>query len=162
MPNLIGFTWRKTVSHSHTNQAPASFQCGPSPVTGRPRWEHAPAFSKRSHSTDTCEKPTCSHGLQWPSMEKLRAQLANVYSYKLLHFSRPGFSTCLLSFTDWSAVICAHWAHNRLLRVLCVGLILESRKMGRITNQLDVQFTGVDSQGSALLELGNKRGLCVP
>lgn len=95
MPNLIGFTWRNATSHSHTDRAPAGLSTGCHWSPGGPGENTDLAFSKLSHSTNACEKPTFSHDLQWQSVYELRAQLANIYSHEQLHFSHPAFSTCV-------------------------------------------------------------------
>lgn len=127
MSHLIGFTWRRAMPHNYTHWAPASLQDGLSVLTRTPRWEHRPAFSKASHSVDTREKPACSHDPQRQSREKLRARLANIDSHKSgFIFPTWPFPRVYFIFIDWRVVVCIHKAHNLLLHVLCVGLILES------------------------------------
>lgn len=141
MSNLTGLTWRKILSHNHTNQAPASLQPLPSLITGRSRREHAQVLSKFSHSTDlTVKSLQPPQDLQGQSIPKLRTLLANIYSHKLSHLP-TSLSICLLYLCRLNSSVCSHKDYNLLLYVLYDGFILESEEMGRIIKWVDVQFT---------------------
>lgn len=126
-PNLIGFTWRKA-----TQQSPSQHQHGLSPQEARVRtgaWFPANCPILHGHPWKAHILP---HDLQGQSVYKLRAQLANVDSQKMPRFPHWPFQIVCFTFTDRRVMIRFHNAHNLLLHVLCVGSILESRKMGRI------------------------------
>lgn len=141
MSNLTGLTWRKILSHNHTNQAPASLQPVPSLITGRSRREHAQVLSKFSYSTDlTVKSLQPPQDLQGQSVHKLRTLLANIDSHKLSHLPTR-LSICLLYLCRLDSSVCNHKDYNLLLYVLYDGFILESEETGRIIKWLDVQFT---------------------
>lgn len=147
VPNLIGFTWRKATQHCPSQPSSWAVTSHQEAQVRTQAWFPANCPPLHGHPWKAHVLPD---DLQWRSAYKSWAQLANVDSHQMPHCSHRPFQLGSFTFTDWRAIICVHNAHNLLLHVLCVGLILESRKMGRMIEQMVVQFTG-DEEGKGQL-----------